>query len=422
MNKQLHEKRGSLIRQADVIITTAGREKRAISNSEDIILERIKGEIFDVDAALAKASMEIRSLPIENGSSTGGMDLTGFSVVRAIRSASTGRLDGLEGEASAEISRRTGVAPQGFFIPAMCLVEKRGGMTISQDGGIYGNKAVATMVADTFIEALRASLICGRAGATLLGGLHSNLSLPRHKAASNATWKPEIGALDESTQEIEEVRLTARRVGAWSKYSKQLLVQASPGIEEFVKNDLIQAIASAIDIAALTGTGLNDQPTGILNTAGIGSVIGGTNGAAPTFAHLVSLMASVANSNALAGNPAFVFSSKVEAKLRGTQKIVSTDSTCLLDEGQTTISGQPWLMSNNSPDNLTKGTASGCSSIIFGNWSDLIIASFGDSLDLISDPFSLATTGQTRVIVAALADIGVRHSGSFSAFKDCLTA
>jgi hypothetical protein len=38
------------------------------------------------------------------------------------------------------------------------------------------------------------------------------------------------------------------------------------------------------------------------------------------------------------------------------------------------------------------------------------------------DQFSLATTGQTRIIASSLADIGIRRAASFAAMKDALTA
>jgi HK97 family phage major capsid protein len=255
-----------------------------------------------------------------------------------------------------------------------------------------------------------------------MSGLSSNVGLPRHKAASTATWKPETGTLDEQTPEVEQLLLTPKRIGAWTKFSKQLVAQSSPDVEAFVRNDLMEAIAVGFDYAAINGTGADDQPAGILATSGIGNVAGGTNGLAPTYAHLLALVAAVANTNALAGKPCFVFSTKVEAKLRGTVKAPLTE-TLILDEGQTTLAGQPWLSSNNAPDNLTKGTSSGvCSAILFGNWADLILASFGEGVDTVVDPYTLATAGQTRVVVNSLADVGIRRAASFAAMKDALTA
>ncbi len=348
-------------------------------------------------------------------------DMSRYSVCRAIHMAGQGRLDGLEAEISQELARSSGKAPSGFYLPHSVLIQDRA-MSVTGDAGVYGANAVATTLGG-FIDALRPMLVCAQAGATIMSGLTSNVGLPRHKAASTATWKSENAELDEKTQEIEQLLLTPKRIGAWTKLSKQLVVQSSPDVETFVRRDLMEAIAVGFDYAAINGTGTSDQPRGILATTGIGAVAGGTNGLAPTFAHLTALVAAVANANALAGRPGFVFSTKVESKLRSTAKISGTDSRMVLEEIQTTLAGQPWYSSNNAPDNLVKGSSGAvCSALIFGNWQDLVLASFGGGVDVVVDPYTLATTGQTRVVVNSLADVGIRRPASFAAMKDALCA
>ncbi len=79
--------------------------------------------------------------------------------------------------------------------------------------------------------------------------------------------------------------------------------------------------------------------------------------------------------------------------------------------------------SNNVPSTLTKGTASGtCSAMIFGNFEDLLIGSFGAGTDIIVDRFSKATTGITRIVANSYCDVAVRRPESFAAIKDILPA
>jgi HK97 family phage major capsid protein len=421
---QCKERRGSLLKEAEAVILAASTEKRDLSNADEIRLAGIKGEIFNLDSQIAREEVQMRMDISRSQENLGSfaVDTNTYSVCRAISMAGAGRLDGYEFEVNSEIARRSGKAADGFWLPHAALIEKRAGMSVTGDSGVNGGYAVATEIGG-FIQALRPLLACARAGATLMSGLTSNVGLPRHKAASTATWKGEVAALDEQTPEIEQLQLAPKRIGAWTKLSKQLVAQSSPDVEAFVKQDLMEAIAVGFDYAAINGTGADNQPTGILATSGIGNVAGGTTGLAPAFSHLLALVAAVANSNALAGRPGFVFSTKVEAKLRGTVKVASTDSKMILEEEQLTLAGQPWLASNNSPDNLSKSTSVGiCSAILFGNWADLILASFGEGVDMVVDPFTLATTGQTRVVVNSLADVGVRRAASFAAMKDALCA
>ena len=418
----MHEKRGALLKEADLIIRGASSEKRSISNAEDLRLSSIKGDVLDYDFKIAKENQEMRNLQAAQHGNGFQVDTSQYSICRAMRGASLGRLDGYEAEVSQEIALRAGKPADGFYLPHAALMESRTGMGVTINSGANGGNAVATEIRG-FIDALRPYLAVARAGATLMSGLSSDVGVPRHAAASTASWKTEVADHDESTPALEQLLLQPKRIGAWTKYSKQLIAQSSPDIEAFVRNDLMLAIATGFDSAAINGTGSSAQPTGILATSGIGSVAGGTNGLAPAWSHLTALVASIANANANGGRPGFLFSTKVESKLRSTVKVASTDSKMILEEGQTSLVGQPWYASNNAPDNLTKGTATAiCSAIIYGNWEDVILASFGEGVDMIVDPFTLATSSQTRVVVNSLCDVGVRRAASFAAMKDALTA
>lgn len=435
--KELKDNRGALLKKADTILQNAGVEKRECTREENMTLGGIKSEIFQIDADIAKYE---RSLVPDRSYSRSGsfqefnpyghgdesalqVDTRSYSITRAMRGASIGRLDGYEAEMSQEIARRSGKPPDGFYLPHAVLIgprEQRAGMTVTGDSGAYGGNNVGTEIMG-FIDALRPMLAVARMGATVMSGLSSNVGIPRHVAASTASWKSEVAAHDEQSQEIEQLQLTPKRIGAWSKFSKTLIAQSTPDVEAFVRQDLMAAIATGFDSAAINGTGADDQPRGILATSGIGSVAGGTNGLAPTWAHLVGLVAAVANVNAAGGRSGFLINTKTEAKLRSTIKVTDGELH-ILEEGQTSLVGNPWLASNNVPSNLTKGSASAiCSAIIFGDWTQLILASFGDGVDMIVDPFTLATTSQTRVVVNALCDVGVRRAEAFSAMKDALT-
>ena len=70
--------------------------------------------------------------------------------------------------------------------------------------------------------------------------------------------------------------------------------QSSLAIESILRKDLIDGLASAVDLGALAGTGSSNQPTGVLGTTGIGSVAIGTNGGAGTWAKIVDTWKEVA--------------------------------------------------------------------------------------------------------------------------------
>jgi HK97 family phage major capsid protein len=423
---QAAERGGALLKKADVIIKRSITENRELTLAESEELGGLKAEIFRANKEEAEERHRIGMMSGRPAGSHGGydsnesqIDLRGYSIARAIGQAATGNLQGLEAEVSQEIAHRSGKSPSGFYVPNSALVERRAGMSVTNDAGAYGGNAVQTDVLQ-FLEALRPLSKVIAAGATLFSGLTNNIAIPKQSAASTASWKSETAALDEVTPEIDQITLSPKRVGAFVELSNQLLIQSAPSIDQFIRRDLLGAIATAIDAAAINGPG-GTAPTGILGTAGIGNVAGGTNGLAPTWAHICALVGAVANANADFGKLAFLTNSKVMAKLRSTAKVSSTDSMMIL-EGDSLLN---YLVhgSNNVPSNLTKGTATGvCSAILFGNFEDVLIGSFGQATDLIVDRFSKATTGITRVIATSYVDIQVRRPESFAAMKDVLTA
>lgn len=55
--------------------------------------------------------------------------------------------------------------------------------------------------------------------------------------------------------------------------------------------------------------------------------------------------------------------------------------------------------------------------MIFGKWSEMLICSWL-GLDILVDPYSLATTAELRVRVSLLADIACRYPLAFCASSD----
>ena len=89
--------------------------------------------------------------------------------------------------------------------------------------------------------------------------------------------------------------------------------------------------------------------------------------------------------------------------------------------GQQQLANRSFMVSNNVPSNLTKGSSSGvCSAMIYGNFSDLLIGTFGES-EIIVDPFTLSQTGVTSVRILQAIDVKVRHAESFGAIQDITT-
>lgn len=355
-------------------------------------------------------------------------ELRAYSVTRALRCMLPGpegqramREAGLEMEASRAMATQMGREPQGMFIPPEALVRRDLVMGTPSAGG---NLVQSTVMGNEFIDILRNKTIVMELGARVLTGVQGNIVLPRKTASATVAWVAEGAAPSEGAITFDQVTLSPKTVVGYVDYTKQLLATSSLAVDQLVTDDLLSGIAVALDAAALNGTGTANQPRGILSTSGIGSVVGGTNGATINWGHLVDLEAAVANANsepnALAG---YAINSKTRAWAKKTQRGTNLPFIWNDEAAAKPLNGYRTGVANSMPSNGTKGTASGaCSSLIFSsNWADLLIALWG-GLDVVVDPYTQATTTTVRVTVSQLADVGVRLPASFAAFTDALTA
>lgn len=288
-----------------------------------------------------------------------------------------------------------------------------------------GNLVATELLGSSFIDLLRNAMILDRLGITMLRDLNGNIAIPSQTGAATGYWVAEGGAPTESQQTIGQMPLTPKTVGAFTDFTRRLLLQSSLDVELFVRMDLARVLGLEVQNGAFNGTGSSNQPTGLFNIAGLGSVAMGTNGGAPTYDMYVDLETAVANSNADIGNLAYVTNSKVRGKSRKTQEFASTNGkpvwTSGRERGIGEVLGYDAYVTNTVPSNLVKGSSGAvCSAAAFGNWSDFV-AGFWGGVDLMLDPYATATSGGKRVIALQDVDFNVRNVASFAVVKDILT-
>lgn len=282
-----------------------------------------------------------------------------------------------------------------------------------------GNLVATELLGSSFIDILVNEMVIMKLGTTMLTGLQGNIAIPRATAGSTGYWVAENTSSTESQPAFDQVALTPKTCGAYVDYGRRLLLQSSVSVEAFLRMDIARTIALMIDLAAIAGSGASNQPRGVLNTSGIGSIAGGTNGADPTWDHIVGLETLVDNANAPANSQAYLTNTRVRGKLKRTQVFTGTNGERIWKGGE--LNDHPAWVSNQVPSNLTKGSASGvCSAILYGNWRDLLIGLWG-GLDILFDPYTGATAGTKRLVALQDVDVNVRYPVSFAAMTDALT-
>ncbi|HOI48328.1 MAG TPA: phage major capsid protein, partial [Prolixibacteraceae bacterium] len=254
-------------------------------------------------------------------------------------------------------------------------------------------------------------------GANFITNLTGNLPLLKGGSFS-AAWVPEGGNVNFTKKAFGKATMTPKNLMVAGAISKQLLVQTADVADRLIREELIKAIAHGLQAAAINGSGQDAQPYGILNTVGIGAVIGGENGAIPAWSHIVNLESEIANDNADLGEIKYLTNTKVRGILK--QTLRSAGVSGYIWEG-TQMNGYQALTSNVVPSNLEKGTSSVCSAIIAGVWSELFIGMWG-GLDIVVDPFTRADFNEIKLVLNQFADVALRNAEAFAAMKDALTA
>ena len=440
--KKLIQERAAFLKKLNALIDAADSEKRDLTEEESNQVNELTSSIEAHDVkikaersrqALISAQTELDDYansvtgptappPVGGDLSDGERrDISQYRFIKAFREQLNGRLTGIEAEMHQEAEKdamAAGQALDGLGVPQIILAQSRFSNDLTVTGGDGGSQGGVTVPTElrSVIDILREKLMVRAMGATVLSDLRGVIDFPRMITDSDPTEKGENEAADENSPTVGAVRLTPHRLPVVAEVSKQLLMQSSVDVEAWLRDYLGFRMASRMDKNALNGTGADNQPLGLLNVSGIGSVAIGTNGGAPTRDHLIDLVSEVAIDNADVGRLGFLTTPGVRGKLQKT-KVDAGSGIFIWGEQSNSLVGYRAEVSTNVPSTLTKGTLTDGHAIIYGNWASLMIGQWG-GLDVLLNPYSKDSQGLIRVNMATFYDIGVDHEESFSACLD----
>lgn len=319
-------------------------------------------------------------------------------------------------------ARHLSFSKKGSFTVPMDVLRAKVPMAVRAPLGVSGSDIVAShLLAQDFVEFLYNQTVVRKAGAFALDGLVGNITIPTRTGTATNYWLgTDTSALTESETAFGQLSLSPSQATGFSRFSRQLLAQSTPAVEQLVRSDLGQVLAIAQDEAAINGSGTGGVPTGILNTSGIGTVALGTNGAAPTWTALTQMVEALMKANAYHGKLGWAINGQGFGTLSSTPRIGSTYPVFLINDPFTSLIGHPIYTSQQIPATLTKGTGTNLSAVIFANWADLILAGWA-GLDILVDPYTYAANSEVAVYAYQLMGVAVRHTGSFAAIVDMIT-
>ena len=338
-----------------------------------------------------------------------------FSLARAIEAKASGdwRHAGFEKEVLDETEKRS--KHGGMVLPPHFM--RRDLTTTAPSNG--SNMIQTDVLGGSFINKLyQASVVLDQC--TTLSGNRGDIAIPKMATGTSAAWYTETGSLSESSPVISQIGLSPRTVAAFTELSRRMIQQSSADVESLLRFDMANQMATAIDSAIIQGGG-SSEPSGVLETSGIGSVTLGTNGDAISYASLVNLVKEVAVDNALDGRLAFVTNPQVVASMRQTARQSSGVEGNFILNGDNSLLGYRVLATNNVPSDFTQGSGTGLSAVIFGNWADVLVA-FWSNFEVLVDPYTKAEQNLVRVRAVTDVDVAIRNPESFAAITDVVAS
>lgn len=224
--------------------------------------------------------------------------------------------------------------------------------------------------------------------ATLLTGLVGNVSIPVY-SGTTCGWKGELAVADNGKGSFDTVELSPKRLTAYIDISKQFLVQDSVGAEEMLRADIVNALMSKLEQTIFGDDNSNpNAPAGIFAGATV---------VAPSYQAVCDAEASVED---FGGNKKYVMAPNAKSAFKQATISGSKSDLRMLCENNE-VNGYPVVASSNV---VTNGYA-------FGDFKELVVAQWG-SLDIVVDPYTLATKNAIRLVVNAFFDAKVRRAGA----------
>lgn len=402
---EIRQKKAAAVAEARNLLNTAEGEKRSLNIDEQGRFDVLKASISVLEgdecraAFVEDAERRSQGTPIDKSF---GSVVDRVNVVEVMRSQMEGRaLSGAAAEYAQETERRTGRKAQGVFVPLAAL-EQRAVNTTGTAPELVGTDHRA----DQYIEPFRNSLLARRLGVRVLAGLTGNVSIPKFGTGTTTGWVAENAALPTGDMSFNSVALTPKHAGGITEFSRQLLQQSSPDVEQLVRGDLSFMLAQAIDSALIKGGGPN-EPLGVLSTVGIQTA----SLATLTWANVLAMLQKLDIVNTSAAN--IVASIKVKAKLQGTLKSAGI-AGYLMESGK--VADLPAYFTNQLAE---KAGTPNTGRVIAGDWSQMMLGIWSE-IDLLVNPFAETAYNKGNVLVRAMStvDIACRHPEAFVVAED----
>jgi HK97 family phage major capsid protein len=414
---------------------TNAAEGRELNEPEVAELATLNTEIATLDAEIKKLQgiedtkkriAKERAVGAPQDDASEKRELAKFSYRKAAMDVSRnnfkGSVEGFEKEIAQEARKEAKEAGISEELQGQILIPARmvqyGKEARLLDVATEGDDLVRTEYRP-MIPSLRIEPVVDRLGITKYTGLKGNIKIPRSTNEATFVWETENSSADEFTLTFDAIDLSPKRLAGYTDISGQMLVQSEEITEAYLRSKIEYGIAAAFDTAVLAGPTGGNSPVGILNYSGVNVVSLGSSGGDMTYGALVAMIAAVEADNGRDGNSGFVMNSNGMAALALTPyQTGGVEGNFILVPGRTDLWGRKFIVTNRIPSDLTEGSGSNLSAMIYSsNWRSAILATWG-GVGILFDPYTQALVNKLRIVVNTYGDVDIEHPEEFAVVKD----
>ena len=440
-HRELKHKRGEILAKMGAIVRQDGEDDQPPAEEQTAAFAALEAALAALDARIAQCEIAMRaeaaiiSMAEENGEDNpdenGEAALAGASIVQrngSFRIGGTGTPAQPKRDPWKGIKDRRGVRAARFVIGI--LHSRYHKMSVDQTadwiGRRWGDDVVVAeykkalnagitgeggaLIPQDFmadlIELLRASTAVRGANPMEIGMPMGNLTIPRLAGGATAGYQNELDDIAISQEQFDDVNFVAKKLTAMVPVSNDLIRRSPIGVEEVVRDDLVQTIARREDLAFTRGDGTDKGPIGMRHLCLAANLIlvtamPATPGPGDQLTAILdgasAAILALQNGMSRMIRPTWIMAPTIARFIATARDQIG--GFYYKDEIEAgTFEGYPFRLTQQIPTNLVNGTNTKGSEVYFVDMADFVIA---DTYNVIVDASDVAAYNDGTTMVSA---------------------
>ena len=395
--KQLKDSKNAALNTMQNLIDSAESEDRNLTTDEQNAWNEAEKTATDMTARVERLerSLNLTKTPVvpvtfeTQNVAKSDKDLKRFSFTAACQAAYNGQMDGIVGEMHQEARNENKTRLfRGVGIPSIALEHRA-----ASDLPAAASKVRPTEVG-SFVDQLQANLVLVQAGANFYSGISADRKFPIIGGITSGFIAEDGGSGQAAAGNIDEITLSPNKLISVVSMSAEMMTQ-NASAEAALQRNMARSISSTWEKALLQDAATTTNgPNSIWATADA-LTMAGHHTKEELFQAEANILAK--NFNPASGNFSYIFNAGALAKLKEESGVDYVQAYA--DFASKTINGYPYYVTQN----LGSASPALSEASMFGDFSDVHLATFG-GLDIISDRYTDAAKGLSRLVIVSLVD------------------